>query len=450
MQKLNKKEYVYIASMLFGLFFGAGNLIFPVYLGQMAGKNFISAAAGFLCTGVGLPLLGIVAMGISRSNGLLEMSGRVSKKYAVAFTTALYLTIGPFFAIPRTATVPFSVGIEPLVQGGKNTALLLALFTFIFFAVVLFFSLRPSKIMTWVGKILNPIFLVLLGILVITAIVHPMGNMFAIEPSGAYVSKSFFTGFMEGYNTMDALASLAFGIIVINVIKGQGVIEPSRIAFDTVKSGFFSMLLMAVIYVAIIITGAQSRGLLDVSSNGGVAFALIARHYFGSAGAILLAAMITFACLKTAIGLITSCGETFVLLTGKRIGYKTFAVSFCIFSFGVANLGLSKIIAYSIPVLMLLYPLVITLILLSLAGRFFSYSGHVFRFVTFMTLIAACFDFLNALPAAAKSTLHAEGLIDFAAQHLPLFSLGMGWTVPALIGLLIGLAVHAVTERKHI
>ena len=153
-RKLTAKEYTYVASMLFGLFFGAGNLIFPVHLGQMAGSNVWQAILGLLITGVGLPLLGVAALGISRSNGLFDLSSKVNRPYAMFFTCALYLTIGPFFAIPRCATTSFTVGLEQVLpQNGSNTLYLL-LFSVAFFAAALFFALRPGKILTWVGKIL--------------------------------------------------------------------------------------------------------------------------------------------------------------------------------------------------------------------------------------------------------------------------------------------------------
>ena len=162
-RKLSAKEYTYVASMLFGLFFGAGNLIFPVHLGQMAGSNVWQAILGLLITGVGLPLLGVAALGISRSNGLFDLSSKVNRPYAMFFTCALYLTIGPFFAIPRCATTSFTVGLEQVLpQNGSNTLYLL-LFSVAFFAAALFFALRPGKILTWVGKILNPCFLVFLA-----------------------------------------------------------------------------------------------------------------------------------------------------------------------------------------------------------------------------------------------------------------------------------------------
>ena len=147
-ERLTKKENVLIATMLFGLFFGAGNLIFPAYMGQLAGKNMWQAIIGFVITGVGLPLLGIAAMGISRSDGLMELSSKVSRPYSYFFTCALYLTIGPFFAIPRCATTPFTVAVATLMPEGSNQSLALAIFSFLFFAIVLAFSLKPGKILT--------------------------------------------------------------------------------------------------------------------------------------------------------------------------------------------------------------------------------------------------------------------------------------------------------------
>ena len=204
--RLTFSQQFFIATMLFGLFFGAGNLIFPIFLGSQAGRNVWPAITGLLITGVGIPLLGVAAQGISRSNGLQEMAGRVSPRYSIFFTCALYLTIGPFFAIPRCASTSFTVGIEPLLGENVNATVLLAAFSCVFFAAVLFFSLRPGKILTWVGKLLTPLFLLVLAILVVTALLHPTDRIADVTPSAAYAAAPFFAGFLEGYNTMDALA----------------------------------------------------------------------------------------------------------------------------------------------------------------------------------------------------------------------------------------------------
>ena len=446
--KLNRREYAYVASMLFGMFFGAGNLIFPVHMGQMAGANAWPAVIGFLVTGVGLPLLGVAALGISRSSGLFELGSRIGRPYSMFFTCLLYLTIGPFFAIPRCATTSFTVGLEQALPQGGNAALYLLIFSVLFFALALFFSLRPGKILVWVGKVLNPTFLLFLGILIVVAMCSPSAAVRSVVPEGAYASQPFFTGFLEGYNTMDALASLAFGIVVVQVIRGLGVTEPDAVAGSTVRAGIFSCLLMAVIYVAVTIVGVQSRGLFETSANGGIALAQIAQHYLGGAGLLILAATVTLACLKTSVGLITSCAETFAGLFPKGPSYRVWAVLFSLVSLLFANFGLSSIIRYSVPVLMFLYPLAITLIALSLCGRFIRYDRAVFVWTTALTLVGALYDFVAALPAGLLTACRLDGILAVLRETLPLAKLGLFWVLPALLGLAIGLAVHFVRSGK--
>lgn len=437
-RSLNRKETVFVASMLFGMFFGAGNLIFPVSMGQLSGNNMWQAAAGFLITGVGLPLLGVAALGISREDGLMGLSSRVGRRYGKFFTCILYLTIGPFFAIPRCATVAYTVGVERIIPDSMQTAVL-AVFSLLFFAAVLFFSLRPGEILTWIGKVLNPLFLLFLGLLVIRALLSPMGSISGAAPEGAYAAGAFYQGFLEGYNTMDALAGLAFGIIVVNVIRDLGVENPGDAAKNTVRSGILSSVLMAVIYVLVTVVGAQSRGVFPPSSNGGEALALIAGHYFGPAGAVILAAAVTLACLKTAVGLITSCGETFQKIFPKGPSYRIWAVLFSTLSFLIANLGLDAIVSWSKPVLLFLYPLAITLILLTLFGRLFGNDGRVYRWVTGFTAVAAAVDFINALPGQVLSALRLEKTAEAVRDFLPFAENGFGWICPALLGLVIGI-----------
>lgn len=443
--KLTAKESIILASMLFGMFFGAGNLIFPVSMGQQAGANLWPAVVGFCLTGVGIPLLGIAAMGVSRSEGLFEMCKRVGKPYAYFFTCLLYLSIGPLFAIPRTATVSFSVGIQPLIRA-DNSALFLCIFSALFFAVVLFFSLRPSGIMTWIGKILNPIFLIVLAILAVTALVNPMGDLTGGAATGNYAQMSFFQGFLEGYNTLDAVASLAFGIVLINSVRRLGITEPRAIAGATLRSGVLSVALMAAIYCVLTVLGAQSVAVLGISADGGAALYGIGTHYFGTFGGILLGVIVTVACLKTAIGLVTSCATAFVELFPRTLSYKSYAVLFSLFSFGIANFGLSRIIELSLPVLMFLYPLTITLILLCLFGHLFDFDRRVFVSVTVCTLIPAVFDFINTLPAAANKIFFGDAVARMI-QWLPLGSIGMSWVVPACVGLAIGLALHFCAKK---
>lgn len=443
--QLNKREYAILSSMLFGLFFGAGNLIFPVHMGQMAGNHFIPAVIGFCITGVGMPLLGIAAMGISASEGLFDMSGKVGRAFGYFFTCALYLSIGPLFAIPRTATVSFQVGVSSFVpEGQQRTALLI--FSLLFFLALLYFALRPSGIMTWVGKILNPLFLILLAVILLMVVIRPMGQVSGVMPSGDYVTQSFSTGFLEGYNTMDALASLAFGIVLITSIRSLGVTQPGKVAKVTVKAGVFAVALMALIYAVLTYAGAQSAGRLEIAPDGGIALYQIADYYFGTAGAVLLGVTITFACLKTAVGLVTACSETFAGLFPRVGSYRQFAIGFTLVSFLVANFGLSRIIAFSIPALTFLYPLTITLIILCLAGRYFHYDRRVFLWAMTLTTVAALFEFASALPKPVQAVLPLWTALHSGYGHLPLSHLGMGWILPALAGTVIGL-IHTGLDR---
>ena len=446
--KLKLTETAAVASLLFGLFFGAGNLIFPVYLGQSAGASVGTAAIGFLVTGVGIPLLGVAALGMSKSRDLLEMSSRIGRKYGVFFTCLLYLTIGPFFAIPRCASTSFSVGIAPMIENEHTTKYLLWLFSFLFFAAVLFFSLRPGKILTYVGRVLTPLFLISLGILIVSALMHPIGNYQAAPPEAAYVKMPLFKGILEGYNTMDALAGLAFGIVVIKVIRDLGVKEPGAVAACTLKSGIFGCSVMAVIYAALMLIGAQSRAVYPVSADGGEALHLIAHHYFGDVGAIILAVIVTLACLKTAVGLITSCSETFCEIFPAGPSYKIWTIGFCVFSFFVATMGLASIIAYSVPVLMFLYPLAITLIFLALSGNLFRHDRTVYVFTTLFTMTAAVFDFLNALPAQWREAAVVKNIV-FLGNMLPFSQYALGWICPALLGFLTGLCAYRIKEHKR-
>ena len=445
-KKLTLRQKILVAGTLFGMFFGAGNLIFPVHLGQMAGRNALPAIIGFIITAVGIPILGVAAIGVTHSDGLQTLSGKVGKGYGIFFTCLLYLTIGPLFAIPRCATVSFTTGITPLLGADSPERLYLLLFSAVFFAFVLFFSLRPGKITVWIGKIINPLFLFFFAVLMLAALLAPGAAVSAVEPVEAYRSDAFFPALIEGYGTMDAIAGLAFGIVVIDVIRRMGVDNDDTIAEDVLSSGLLTGALMALIYVVSIVVGAQSRGLFELSENGGIALTQIAGHYLGGVGLFILAFTITFACLKTSIGLVTACAETFSKMTNGKISYRSWAILFTVFSFAVSNIGLSAIIEYSIPMLMLIYPPAIALILLAFLGKFFAHDRTVYIATMIGTWAAAIFDCMKTLPAPVQAALHLDAPIAFAAAHLPLFDKNLGWLLPAVIGFAAGMAIR--TSRR--
>ncbi|WP_428911194.1 branched-chain amino acid transport system II carrier protein [Niallia sp. Krafla_26] len=432
-KKMSTGEMVAIGLMLFALFFGAGNLIFPPALGQASGTNFWPAIIGFLLTGVGLPLLGVLAIGLSGHNHLQSMANKINPVFSLVFTVILYLSIGPFFAIPRTATVSYEIavgGLFPNVSGGFNVALLI--YSIVFFGVVGWLSLNPSKIVDRVGKLMTPVLLLLLAILLISTFVSPLDEPLA--PIANYVDNAFFKGFQEGYLTMDTLASLVFGIIVINAIKAKGITDKKAIASITVKSSLIAAACLGIIYLGLGYLGSTTSFAAGEANNGPALLTFAADSHFGIYGNIILGFAIVVACLTTAIGLITSCASYFQSIF-PRFTYKQLAIGFTIFSAAVANIGLSQLITISVPVLVAIYPIAIVLIFLTFAEPLFKGRMEVYRFSLLLTGIVSVVDGLKA------AGLPLEGLYNAFGQFLPLFDAGMGWLVPALVGAVIGYVI---------
>ncbi|PEB50578.1 branched-chain amino acid transport system II carrier protein [Bacillus pseudomycoides] len=431
---------VVIGLMLFALFFGAGNLIFPAMLGQSAGTNVWSANAGFLVTGVGLPLLGVLAFGISGKEDLQSLASRVHPIFGLVFTTVLYLAIGPLFAIPRTGNVSFEIGVKPFLSENPGSMPLI-IFTIIFFSITCFFSLNPAKIVDIVGKILTPIKLTFIGILVLVAFIHPIGDMQA--PVEAYTSNAFFKGFQEGYLTMDTLASFVFGIIIINAIKEKGAKTKKQIMVVCAKATIIAATVLAIIYSALSYMGASSVAKLGHLENGGEVLAKVSNYYFGSYGGILLGLMITVACLTTSVGLVSACSSFFHKLFPK-VSYKKIAIMLSVFSAIVANVGLTQLIAISVPVLTAIYPLAIVLIFLTFLHPLFKGRTEVYQVSLLVTFIISLFDGLGA------AGVNIQAVNQLFTRILPMHEVGLGWIFPAIIGGFIGYGISYFRMKNEI
>ncbi len=438
-KRLLFKESLFIGSLIFGLFFGAGNLIFPIQMGQEAGANILSANLGFLVTGIGLPFLGIIAFGLSSSKNLCDLSSKVGGKYGILFTTVLYLVIGPFFAMPRLASTSFEIALAPFLSNDTQK-LSLFLFSIIFFFIVWFFSRKPSKILIYIGKFLTPLFLLLLFVLLGLAFISPMGSIKDATVQPSYIDGAFFTGFTGGYNTLDALAALAFGMVIIENVHMLGIKDPVQVAKETTKSGLVGIFLMGIIYTLLSLVGTMSLGEFPLNKNGGITLAQVAEYYLGTAGSILLAAIVIVACLKTAIGLSTAFGRTFNELYPSK-SYTFFMISCISLAAIIANVGLNEIIQISKPILMFIYPLAMTLIIMGLFNRWIGEKKSVFKYVTYLTMIASFFDALNSVPDNLKQTNFVRILLNFAQEFIPFFEIGMGWISFSLLGLVLGLIV---------
>ncbi|QBO36366.1 branched-chain amino acid transport system II carrier protein [Periweissella cryptocerci] len=444
---LSWKQYALIASTVFGLFFGAGNLIFPVSLGQQAANNIFSTGAGFLSTAILLPLLGIVAIAATRARGVYDLAKPVGHKYATFLMVALFVLIGPAYAMPRLATVPYTIAFEQYVKP-SHSALFLFIFSLLFFGLTYILSVNENKISDVIGKYLNPLFLVLVIILLGFIIFKPMGSTAGFNAVAPYNTAPFTNGFLQGYGTMDALASLEFGILAVTFVANLGVKEPKKNAITTFKAGLFGILGMGIIYAGLMYAGATSLNHFPIGANGGVVLAQIAEYYFGPFGSAIFAAIAGLACITTAIGLASAFGVAFHE-RWPRFSYRTYVAVPVFLSFLLANVGLTELIKISVPFLFFVYPLAITLIILSLTRPLFHGARPVYVWVTSLTLISSVLD----AAAGFKDLIKAQwlhDLVDWAIKYVPLYKYQLDFIVPALIGLVIGLIIYMANRQKYI
>ncbi|HIW34065.1 MAG TPA: branched-chain amino acid transport system II carrier protein [Candidatus Paenibacillus intestinavium] len=442
---ISTKDTIIIGLMLFALFFGAGNLVFPIMLGQSAGTEVWSANLGFLITGVGLPLLAVIAFSFSGKKDLLSLAKRVDPIFGLVFTTTLYLTIGPLFAMPRTGSVAYEIALKPFLAEQASFVPLL-LFSIIFFGITFLCSLNPSRMIDIVGKILTPVLILFIAILAAVALINPLG--IPQEPQANYQANALFHGFQEGYLTMDALAAFVFGIIIINAIKEKGAQSKKLLLITGMKSSLISAAVLAIIYTLLAYIGATSVEQFGYLNNGGEILAKISQHYFGSFGGIILGIIVILACLTTSIGLTTSC-SVYLHQLMPRVSYKTWALLLSITSALLANIGLSQLIEFSVPVLTILYPISIVLIFLTFLHPLFKGKKQVYWGSLALTLL---FSFVEGLSISKLDLsfitdwlggflpIHntLESFTDLLSNFLPFYNIGLGWVCLAVAGALIG------------
>lgn len=408
---MSKKSVLITSLMLFSMFFGAGNLIFPPMLGLSAGTNYLPAILGFLATSVLLPVLAIIAVVLSGEN-VKDMASRGGKIFGLVFPIAAYLSIGAFYALPRTGAVSYSTAV------GVDNALYSGIFNFVFFAVALALSWNPNGIADKLGKWLTPALLMLIVVLVVLSVAKLDGT--PGEPSNAYAQQPAGAGLLEGYMTMDAIAALAFGIVVISAFKYQKV---KKVRTATVASAFIAGILLALVYLGLGSIGQVTNGEF---ADGTAILNHAALSTMGQAGRIIFVAILILACMTTAVGLISATSEFFnSLLPG--IKYHVWATVFALISFGVATMGLDTVLAVAAPVISFIYPSAITLVFLTLIEPLLFRLKWTYLFGIWTAVVWALFMSIPAL----------NPFIDWA----PLHSMSLGWVVPVLVASAIGLVV---------
>lgn len=333
---LTKMDILTLGLMLFALFLGAGNIIFPPYLGQLAGDQLAIAITGFLLTGVGLPLLGILA--IAKAGGDLQsIAGRVHPVFGIVFTMIVYLAIGPFFGIPRTATVAFEIGTAPFLPTDfAESFWSLSIFTLIFFTITVLFAMNPTKLVDRIGKVLTPLLILVIGSLAIKSFLTPMGSI--NPPVGNYDTEAFFESFLQGYLTMDAIAALVFGIVIIQSVRSKGVTDTRSILKATAYAGIIAATGLSAVYLSLSYIGATSVDAIGLQDNGGIIIAMASRILYGEMGGVILSVAISFACLTTSIGLVSATAQFFFKIFPK-FSYITYVLFFALFSAVIANVA---------------------------------------------------------------------------------------------------------------
>nr|WP_105128990.1 branched-chain amino acid transport system II carrier protein [Streptococcus suis] len=429
--------------LLFGMFFGAGNLIFPPALGVLSGENFWPAILGFVVSGVGIAVVALIVGTLNPKGYMHEISRKISPTFATIYLVALYLAIGPFFAIPRTATTSFEIGIAPLLSDA-NLGLWLFGFTALYFVAAYLIALNPSQILNSIGRILTPVFAILIVILVVLGIVK-YGSTNPLPAADAYsAGRAFGTGFIEGYNTLDALASIAFSVVAVNTLKQLGFSSKKEYVSTIWSVGFVVALAFSALYVGLAFLGNHFPVPADVLASkeihkGVYVLSQATQAIFGPSAQIFLAAMVIVTCFTTTVGLIVSSGEFFAERF-SRFNYKVYATLFTLIGFGIANLGLSKIIAFSIPVLLILYPITICIILITIVNKFVPLSTYGMQLTVGVVTALSLVEVL-----AGQFNWTAVSKIISA---LPLAGQSLAWLLPALVGIVLSLFLPNKQESE--
>ena len=419
---MNKKttDIFVVGFALFSIFFGAGNLLFPPYLGLVSGQDWFISFLGFIIGDAGLALLVIVVA--AKNKGILdEILVRGGKKLARFIGCAAILCIGPFLAIPRTAATTFEMSILPFMP--KLGTAGSVIFSILFFVATYVLTIKSTRVLDIIGKFLTPVLLLSLLALIIKGVITPIGPM---SPDHMIDRSLFSEGLSQGYLTMDALGASAMAGIMINTLVSKGYKDTKDQISMTIKAGFVAGIALSIVYGGLCYLGATMSTIHDINTSQALLVVAATEGIFGTPGKVLLAIMVLFACLTTSIGLTSSAGRYFEDTTDGRLSYEKIVTAICIFSAVVSTFGVNKIIQISIPILQTIYPVMIILVVLTIFTKQIK-NDNTFKGAAYFTFVASILSVANSL----------TGAFEFI-NVLPLTSLGLGWIVPGLVGALVG------------
>ena len=409
--KRHLTDSLVIGFALFSMFFGAGNVIFPPYLGLESGPQWLLGFLSYYIADIGLALLAMFA--ILRQGSPDGITVRIGKIPSTVLMCAIVLCIGPMLAIPRTAATTYETSLAPLLPGFSPV-----LFSVLFFLLILLLCIRETAVVDIVGKVLTPALLVGLLVLIVVGVVHPIG------PVGEtpLVNNVAATGVEAGYQTMDVLAAIVFGYIILKSAREKGHIEPRAQIRVVSGASLVAGAGLLVVYLGLTYLGATTARFFDITVNRTFLIVSIVRNLLGEAGILLFAVVVALACVTTAVGLVSACADYFANLSGGRISYRLLVCIICVFSAVVSNFGLNEIIAIATPILSVVYPPTLVLIALALTGRRIR-QDWVFRLAALGALVVSLLEVLRTYTGAELAFL----------DMLPLSELGFGWLLPAVI-----------------
>ncbi|OWZ83177.1 branched-chain amino acid transport system II carrier protein [Natranaerobius trueperi] len=416
---------------LFAMFLGAGNVIFPPFLGHSSGISWLPAAIGFLLTGVGLPLLGVVAASVA--GGTIDDFGKnVSPNFGKIFGTVIILAIGPFLAIPRTGATAFELGVVQFIGNSLAASIIT---TTIFFGITLFFVLNPSSVIDRIGRYLTPVLVVILGAIVVGGVINPMG-----APVDMEVTTPFRTGFTEGYQTMDALGSFILATIIIISLKEKGYKTTSDQVSMTIKAGIIAATGLGLIYAGLIFIGATSSSVFSEEIQRTALLIGVSERILGTMGTYALGISVFLACLTTSIGLTTTAGRFFHGITNGKLDYKLVVWLTVLFSLFIANAGVESIVMIAEPPLVTIYPVAIVLIIMTILDNYIK-DKVVYKGAVLGAFIIGLVDSLMLLD------VNLYGLENIT-RNLPFAEYGVQWIVPAIVFALVFKLIKKINTTR--
>jgi LIVCS family branched-chain amino acid:cation transporter len=426
MERVNIRDVVITGFALFAMFFGAGNLIFPPYLGSLFGTKWLAAMLGFGITGIGLPLLGVIVM--SHYDGSFEkFADKGGKLFGILLGTLVVLCIGPLLAIPRTGATTFEVAVKPFFPNINSYIPIIG-----FFALTYYFSIKQSSVIDIIGKILTPGLLILLLFIIISGIVNPIGALLDPEISDS----AFASCFIEGYQTMDALAAVIFAGIIVQSIRAKGYGKTSTIKM-TLSAGVIAAVGLLVVYGGLMYLGATASFVSEDIPRTALLVTIVA-EIAGDVGLAALGIAVALACLTTAVGLTAATGEFFSKLSENRVTYLQVVTVSTIFSALFAGIGVDGIVRFAVPILVVIYPIVIVLMFMNLLSPVLDESCK-YAYVSALawTLLVSLYDGLSAI---GMTFTVWENIVSM----IPYIDKGFGWLMASAIGFGIGLIIDRI------